>query len=307
MDTKISEFNKYYKIDTDRLGPTGLLNQLIHLINALTLGHLTKRIIYNPTFLPNYNSLSSIPLSEIVDIDQLNKVLAELKLNTQVQMGNNLDNCDWSIKYKGIFLFNNALESIVNILAKDNDPYIDLGQLFAMYNTNHELLVIRANIHIDMPFKSQYYDILDYCKSKYLDAKYNAVHLRLEDDWPHLGSKCNSPEESTNKIVDSYNNAMSQLFSTYDTIFIATHLLKSKNKNDWVMDEIKKKYPNCVHSIPWRDHFPDIPQGREIDALVDYLICRNAEKFIGIWPSSFSIIIDGIARIKGKSTTLVTY
>jgi disulfide oxidoreductase YuzD len=269
------DLEKYYKINIYKIGPTGLVNQFINLVNGLLLGHLTKRNIYNPNFLPNYNSLSSIPLSEILDIDQLNKLLT----NTQILMSNNLYN--WSTVHQDKFAFNTSLESIINILNQDDHPYVDLGLVFAIYRTTNELVQFQLNIYKNLPFKSQYYDVLNYCKSNYLGTKYNAIHLRLEDDWPHYGSN-DTPEIATEKIVKSYYDAMSQLFLPIDTIYIATHLIKSKNKNDWVIGEIEKKYPNCVFSISWRDQFPDIPQGREIDALIDYLICRNAEKFIGM-------------------------
>ena len=300
-------YPRYYRINFNRVGPTGLLNQLINFVNGLIIGHLTNRIIYEPTFLPNYNSLDSISYSEIVDTDHLNILLKTLGLDVSVSMGEHLDKQNWyKPSYYSKFFLNPALNSIVDTLTQDDQPYIDLGIVFGFFDTTADLGDKRLRIYKEMRFRPQYYDVVKYCVSTHLNNKYNVVHLRLEDDWVNYIMTLTGEtfDNLTKRVVAAYIQGMSQLFSPNDTIYIATHLLKSENKNNPIMYDIKRRYPNAVFSISWRDKFPNIPIGREIDALVDFLICRGAGRFIGWHQSTFSIMLNAI-RSPDKGVSLL--
>ena len=158
----------------------------------------------------------------------------------------------------------------------------------------------------DIRFTSKYYEILEHCLT-YFKGKYNVVHLRLEDDWLTYFSPLAklSPEKYTIKLAGDYYVSMKKLFSADDTIFLATHLLKSKNTNNHLIAEFQKTYPNIIFTIPWRDKFSDFMKGREIDAIVDYLICLNGEKFIGLYYSTFSRIIGNIYQLNGKVSRIL--
>jgi len=46
------------------------------------------------------------------------------------------------------------------------------------------------------------------------------------------------------------------------------------------------------------EKFPHILAGREIDAIIDYLICRQGHKFIGCGGSAFSILLQMLAQLE---------
>lgn len=301
---------KYYKANnTQHLGPTGLLNQIFNLVNGLTLAHLNKRDLCNPTFLPNYNSLDSVCLSKIVDIDHLNNLLQSINFDVMVRIDPILDKNNWIIpSYHDRFILVDALEYISDILTQDDQEYIDLGLVFGIYSSGGKFVSEgRLTIYTDLKFNNEYYKVLDYCVSKFLSEKYNVIHLRIEDDWIKYYMNCigaDTFEECSNKLINKYFEVMHNTFDSNDVIYVATHLLKSENKNNFIMTEIQRKYPHAVFSIPWREHFPNILKGREIDALIDYLICKRAEKFIGLGASTFSIMLHTILTRQGKTAIL---
>ena len=83
----------------------------------------------------------------------------------------------------------------------------------------------------------------------------------------------------------------------------SSHLLKSDNRNNSYISKIKKLYPNIVTFIPWRNKF-SVPVGREIDAVVDFMICLGAQEFLGYEGSTFSETIHKILMHKCKSSHL---
>lgn len=129
--------------------------------------------------------------------------------------------------------------------------------------------------------------------------------LRLDNDWiNHLVSTSETTSnEITNNLFNSYIKAMEKYFSTDDKIYISTHLLKSNNQNNYLIDIIKQKY-NVITSIPWRDNFK-LPIEREIDAIIDYLLCINADKFIGYEGSTFSSNIAYLSQSDNKTSVLI--
>ena len=292
---------KYYRIDLSILGPTGLFNQLINLINGLIIGHLTQRVIYHPRFLPNYNSLDSIPLEEILDLVHLNQLLSSLNLNTSIEFNKTVDEKEWVIsKYYNKLtnpLTTNSLDEICSKLFQEDSPYLNIGSVFGLLSTNDLEDVLFGQIR----FLPKYYEVLNHCLT-YFNSKYNTIHLRLEDDWINFISESSriSFEDYTQKLFNDYLLSMEKIFSPNDTIFLATHLLKSNNRNNHLIDRIRITYPNLVYSIPWRDNFPDFLPGREIDAIIDYLIGINGERFIGLYFSTYSRIIGRIYRLNGK-------
>ena len=130
---------KYYIINLSMLGPTGLFNQLVNLLNGLIIGHFMKRDIYNPTFLPNYDSLESIPLSEIIDISHLNKHLSSLNLDTAVSINSiiNEENFVKSQHYNKLTSPQtyNGLVEICNKLFLEKAPYLNIGSVFGVLSS----------------------------------------------------------------------------------------------------------------------------------------------------------------------------
>ena len=298
---------KYFRIDIARTG-SGLVNQLINLVNGITFSNSVERHIYNPHFLPNYNSTEWIPLSTVFDIDHLNKMFASMNLNVRIVTDESIGKKDWikSKTYNNICSTNSRLE-ITKKLLEDDHPFLDLGSVFSVTVEKDEFVSkIEREFYKNMRFTSGFHAALNYIQDNFLCEKYHVVHLRLEDDFisPYSGHFGHSYKDYTMIILNRYFEFMAKMFSPHDKIYIATHLLKAQYPNNYVIDLIREKYPNIVTSVPWREHIT-LPSGREIDAIVDYLICANAQKFIGMHGSTFSILLGQFHDSKGHEAGLV--
>lgn len=298
---------KYFKIDIFQTG-RGLVNQLINLINGVTLINATGRHIYNPRFLPNYNNTDWIPLSDVFDIPHFNQMFASLGLKVQIITDESTDQKEW-IKpdyYNGACLQMYSRVKVIDKLLKEEYPYVDLGEVFAtMLDSNSDIDKIELEFYKNMRFVPEIHSALDYIKNNFLGEKYNVLHLRLEHDFvgPYADYGNRDYEEYTMILLKRYFGIMEKMFSPDDKIYLATHLLKADYPNNYVIDLIREKYPNIIVATPWREHI-NAPLGREIDAIIDYLIAINAEKFIGMHGSTFSILINKINKSKGKESQL---
>jgi hypothetical protein len=308
-DSLIAE-PKYFKIDIQHTG-RGLINQFINLVNGITLCNPIGRHIFDPYFLPYYDSVDWIPLSKIIDINHLNGILASADFTTRIITDELVGQREW-IKpdyYNKVCLTDSRIK-ILEKLSQETNQYVDIGDVFSAS--------IEKDVHIDkfeleffknIKFVPQFQDALDYIQNNYLGQRYNVVHLRLEDDfvrpfWSFF-HKTHTYQEYTMLLLNRYLEHMNNMFLSTDKIYIATHLSKGLYENNYVIDLIREKYPNIITSVPWRDHV-SLPQGREIDAIVDYTIGRNAEKFIGMFASTFSILISKVNQSRGKNTEIVS-
>jgi len=126
-----------------------------------------------------------------------------------------------------------------------------------MYNNlTDDLDMLRTYLYKNIRFKQEYYDVVEYCISTFLNGKYNAVHLRLEDDWINYHTSLNklSFQDCSNLLIHCYKTEMSKMFFHDDTIYLATHLMKSPNKNNYIIDDLKQIYPKIVYSVSWREN-----------------------------------------------------
>lgn len=288
---------KYFNVECNSKD-NGLMHQLINLLNTLTLTENMGRYIYNPQFLPNYNDNEKIPLSQIFNIDDLNKMFNSKIVTDQI------DNIEWiKADYYNNLCARNSRAKILEILSNEKYPYLDLGDVYSMMlDRDSNIESIELGFYKNLPLVPEFYNILKYIQ----DDKYNVVHLRLEDDFVDYYSAYYNKnyEEYTKILVTRYLNAMDKIFKPEDKIYIASHLSKKDYPNNYVIDSIKEKYPNIISNINWRDEI-NLPQGREVDAIVDYLISMKAEKFIGIHGSTFSIILSKINKSRGKDCLLI--
>ena len=139
-------------------------------------------------------------------------------------------------------------------------------------------------------------------------TNYSSIHLRLEDDLLKHVSKNNDPVKISNQLLKDYNKNMNEMFSPTDPIYLATHLCKAPHKLNAIPYELQAKF-NGIKFITSEEHWTHtIPyniEGREIDAIVDLLICYDSDKFIGSKGSTFSQIISNKLKNEDKCTILV--
>ena len=293
---------KYYLIDLCFSDTAGLFNQLWGLVNGIMIGHYTKRDIVVRGLYPQYDKRDTISISKVIDLDRLNKSLVKLGIKTVVHNKKSLSNIDW----KKSSLFNPGLRSIrypmfipiVNLLLLETHVYTDLGStcFYPLGNYPDHIQGMVRSIFRVLPFTDKIYSVVNECISILglkTETGYSSVHLRMEDDMLKMFDECHkiNPEEYTKKYMEKYWVFMEELFGKNDDIYLATHLCRSENKNNHLPSLIKERYPNVRFwegKDTWRRHYPNFIQGREIDALIDYLMCTKSRKFVGFIPSTFS-------------------
>jgi hypothetical protein len=276
----------------------GLFNQLNSIFNCIILAYMTDRDVHTPVLCNDLTSLDNIPLSQIINMDRFSEAIERVCPGTRIV---NTDH-HWHIsEYKdlmyGISLDLNEISQNI----REDPLFLDIGCALPVPIYNDMSITLLKSISLIPPYS----DVLAYCMDQ-LGGEYSSIHLRLEDDWiDHLCAiRGGSREENTDITWQSYLSSMMSNIGREECIYIATHLTKSVNRNDNLIEELRKLYPNIVIRIPWREKF-NIPIGREIDALIDYIICTSSTKFIGCLSSTFSKAIDVVVKDSDGKSWLV--
>jgi len=300
---KFEERSKYYKVHLNPDRTSGLFNQLYSLVNAILLGHYTNRKILLTYFYPEYNTDEEIPIGKIIDLSRLNLIISQLNLSTYVHdvstflghVKSEIDTCSKSCYYNPTKRSGDLLQILAE-LSKDQGQILDLGDTFS--NTLFSNMQSCQQLLIKIPFNNCFDPVVNHIKTKLGLTQYKSIHLRLEDDMLKSLSKWSS---ITGPIIyQGYLSELKLMIRDHEQIFVATHLTKSPNEMNSSFQHLRQIYPSIVMSSGWRENFPSFYKGRDIDALVDYLICRDAESFLGFSYSTFSRVTMLYLENRGK-------
>jgi len=278
------DHGKFYHIDLNVNGYHGLINQIYCLANAIIIGHYTGRSINIQSFYPQYNSFKSIPIEQVLDIDRLNLLIASLGLTCRIGTNgahfkptNSLYK-NWNIEGTPVEVFHK--------LRQETRYALNLGNTFFFMlqrSMDSELEVLFRKLVNGIHWSDTIETAVSKVKSHLSLTNYSAVHLRMEDDIVAHGGNFNAAT-----LAAQYFKNIQETHSSKDSIFIATNLGKVPNKYNNMLVELEKLYPNLKTSIDWRKVVSWLPEGREIDAIIDYQICRGANLCIGYKSSTFS-------------------
>lgn len=327
---------KYYLVDLNPLSTSGLFNQIISLINGILLAWCCNRDLYVTGFYQNYNQQRKIPLKDVIDIQYLNNMLQIEGIN--VTVSEDYKNKSWvkSRLYnaakvdfnhpdynhlRGTLdsepLFQKKLILMLKYLYPEKEEYIDIGDTFDYFlfreNIDETLKDIFRNLIVNIKYNHRLYEVRDHCINKMgLNGKFSAIHFRIEDDIIfHRPDKSVPESEYGEKIKENYMKYISKHFNKQDVIYLSTFLLKGPNKYNYLPLVLKNQYSNVRFwqkpKFYWRNDFKDLIEGREIDAIIDYLICLKADKFVGFNGSTFSEIIKYYFEFHGKSVDIPTF
>nr|WIL03517.1 GDP-fucose protein domain protein [Cedratvirus plubellavi] len=255
-------------------GNCGLMNQLIALAAGMYMAHVLGRDFVCEGFYPQYDDRTRIlSLEEILDVEattsglrtRMVKVQAEFPVLQTINLGCLLQNRK---------VFYSSLKTLY-----DADwPALHIGCPF-FYNLDEkdDLVLDVLSLVSRFVFAKTYLDI---ALSYRPDVDYISVHVRLEDDMlAFLKSLGFSPIQHISKFRKILSSLPKEV-----PIFVASNLNKEKNTCSFVLQELEK-----THKVFYSK---SLGQGREIDALVDYLICLGGVSFIGSDQiSTFSRII----------------
>lgn len=297
--------NSYFLIDLNPLHLSGLFNELISLINGILLGHLLNRQVVVNGFYPDYNQPRKISLGKVVDINGLNKLISEKGLRTKIIDG--FENTEQWPKSKHLnptkktYVQQNkpgCLDQLIRELSEErNVPRVDISDVFSYslfrQNPDETLRKLYTDLLLRLPFTNEIMNIVETSKQQLKLDNYSSLHLRVEDDIIRCRpDKKITYQQFADKIQNKYRGEMAKTFTPDEKVYVSTFLLKGPNTQNAFLPELKNKYRGLTYWEPpevyWRKSFPNFPLGREIDGLIDYLLCLGGKKFLGYNGSTFS-------------------
>lgn len=292
---------------------SGLCNQLMCIVKCLILASYSNRDIYFNNFQIDYKNLNEvIPIQYVVDINNLQYICDKFKLNVKIFKSINKD----------------IIDSIVKIENKENNQDIYFIKDFIKLienNSEVEFLNIEAPISADIPIK--YNKIFQYIsinipfsekfiaysnkiKQKFNLDYYLCIHLRLENDAiKHMTelTKNNNFDEFNTIYKNIYEKELELIKHWNVRKYICTSLGLYENINNEYYKSLKKDY----NLIDKNDVINEIEfnlngrKCRELYGILDFIIAKDSNYFIGCDWSSFSLLIYNNHIFKKKKTKLL--
>lgn len=261
--------------------------QLNCLVTAIILGHYTARNVVLDYMYTDYSDTTKlIPIESIIDIDGLNRRLQENGIRTRVisVTGDDL----YSVKLK-----TNVTNSIVknffhtytpdryieymHELAHEDSEGVHLGTIntdskwFSKHQVFSTLFSTIVNcIDVTSSVKKIVNGTIDGLELK----DHITIQLRLEDDM--LEDRCAvNDNDYAQTTVDKYTKLVNLLKN--EKVFVMTHLYRKQYTYRYLLSDSPvltskdcRKYSTIEYA-----------EGREMDALVDYMISKSSALFIG--------------------------
>jgi len=291
----------------------GLCNQLQTITKSILLGQKYNRDIYIYEFHTNVYNANKCAITEVLNLTELNCMLTKLNININVLTTLHKDIVSnikplYGIESKNIPRLD-TLNNIIDMPENRNTQYLDIGNPVSLclrkgldLNFN-DFSNSYHNIMCNMPFHTKFYDFAKSIKSQLNLTDYICIHLRIEDDAIDYYSSVFKIEKDvlTNKLLQFYTNQIEQ--EKDRRIYICTGLLYFNNTHNTLYKSLKTAKTNIVDKTDFKiDEY--YTKNRELLAIVDYIIARDATKFVGWGFSSFSILLHVLHKNKDNPTEL---
>ena len=281
----------------------GLCNQLLAISKGIIFGLITNRNIIYSSFQMDYRDINNIcDFHDIIDIKYLEEIIPNLKIYSNNSLNsikintNNNDDISMIKEFVPLLL----IENNKNIQYLDIDNPISAEIPYQYYN-------LFKYININIKFTDKYINIADNIKKSINLSNYICIHLRLEDDALNFMKIHSKKEYDINYINNIYQlkyiNELNILKYQCPNkqIFICTSLGIDDNINNIFYEKIKESY-----KLIDKNNFIDkTNKYREIYGIIDYIIAKDADIFIGVDWSSFSINLNDFFIDKKKSSKLI--
>jgi len=287
----------------------GLCNQLVSITNGIIFGNYFNRDIHFNGFQLDYkNNEEFVSFDKILDFKKMQNSINNLNLNVNI-----IIDIDYNKKYKKIENPNLLLKNMCEEIKKheNKDIFIlNIGNLLNVIlplNDKIDYENIYSILNTSIYFSDYYVECANQIKKSLNLTKYACIHMRLEDDAINFFSdyyKINKQTYNKN-IQNDYINELDNIKNnkTYPNIYVCTSLIIQNNINNDFYSSIKNKY-----SLVDKNHLinkDDINKYRELYAIIDFIIAKDAEYFVGNKPSSFSHFINSYFKSKNKLSKLI--
>jgi hypothetical protein len=296
----------------------GLCNQLQTIIKGILLAIKYNRDIYINQFQIDLKSGKLTDINKILNIHEINQFLENtiktpIKILTDIDANiiNKLEEyCLPNIDYKNIatnVYINDDIElnRHMEIIYLGNIVSLDTNKSFnckwgEYTDTNFYYLVMNNII-----FHPTFYTLKDVIKQELKLTNFNCIHLRIEDDALKHFSYCYklSIEDYNKKIIDFYENAITNILSPDQKIYMCSGMLEFDNTiNLTYYENLMKNTLLCdKKNIVLDDYYL---HNRELIAIIDLLISLDSDFFVGCHISSFSQVINAHHKYYNKNSIL---
>jgi len=289
----------------------GLCNQLISVTNGIIYSNYFNRDIHFNGFQLDYkNNQKYIKVDKILNIKKIQTIINELNLSVNI-----LIDIAYDKSYKKIYNEDISIKDLYKEIDTEDNLDIDILNIGNLLNvnlpsSNNEINYqsLANSINISLEFCDYYIDCANLIKKNLNLKNYACVHMRLEDDAINYFSKYYKlTNNSYNRLIkNSYIKELDDIDKNelkYDNIYICSSLIIQDNINNEFYNELKEKY-----SLVDKNHLinkDDIDKYRELYAIIDFIIAKDADYFVGNQSSSFSHYINNYFNIKDKPSKLI--
>jgi hypothetical protein len=287
-----------YIIDLGSAGHfCGLFNQLNGLSGMMVLGHLLEADLLVRGFYPRFQQPDRIPLSTVIDLPALNTTSITIGLRCQIYDYQGEEYTTYPCPPTG------TLRAYATQLA-EHPQLLDLGKIYSATTTmfiESDLLPYYHQVLCQIRFTPPYYNAVEQIKKHLQLEKYHAVHLRLESDTKIYSVVGLKDYDGWLRRLQLYYHEQLGRLTPQLPIYVASGLSEVE-LTPWL-----KLFPSLRWKpSTWRKLLGlSLPEGREIDAIIDYLLVREATIFLGMQASTFSQAIE-IYRTKQLKPSILS-
>lgn len=269
----------------------GICRQFNALAAAIVQGYYSRRHVVTDNIYADTDGKIAVLLNGLFDIDHLNHSLREMGIDCRVIVA--ATNSQYDAKLRSAP--DSTIKNCVTLYQTDHTKY-----LHELYSDTREGVNVGVTVSDSPQFNAIILEIIkqlrptaalrqivDTVKSNIgLAPQYLALHVRLEDDilQKHYSMKNYDYERTMRSAVTRLSSLLSKAVSK-SAFFVATGLGKGTDCYNFLLSGLR----NVTTTVNYRSALT-IPYavGNNMDALVDYLICRDSSLFIGTEKSSFS-------------------
>jgi hypothetical protein len=307
----------------------GLTNQLSCIAKGIIYAHITNRNLYIDKFQIDYRDYENFKnMNDIINIKKLQNTINKLNLNVIIEnniyynLSNNLsnnniniDNKIYDIKkintFKDIEIY--FLQDIISIiLHEENNSIINLdidNPISSVIPEEYNLILYEIMIEID--FVEELKNISNNIINKLNLKNYTCIHLRLENDAiNYINNFTNIGYDNVNKIYkEKYLLEYNFFKNNKNNVYVCTSLCKDDINFDFYND-LKSKFNlkdnnDFVANDFISNDYINYSNCREIHGIIDYLIAKNADYFLGCDWSGFSLYINYYYTKNNKYSKLI--
>lgn len=286
---------------------SGLNNQIYALIKGIIFAHITNRNLYIDGFQKDYRNMNNlISIDKIINIDNLQKTIYENKLTVKIENNINSIFPIQKIKSPPNIEIHNLLNILSLLQSDENNSIVNIDiESPASGNIPQEYEPIYLNILSELEFTSYFINIANEIKKQLNFNKYACIHLRIENDAiKHLSENSIFNINDMNGFYKTKYLMEIDFYKKYlNNVYVCTGL-NNQDENYLFYQKLKEKFH-------WKDKtdiqhpFYNEQNDRELLAIVDYIIAKDANSFLGCDWSSFSININAIYKKNNKLSKLI--